>query len=330
MSLRSPVLKHSGYEAALERAAFYIYRSPGYLRVHGEDRLDFLQRQTTNDLLSLQPGRAMETVLTSPTARVQDVFTVFMDEGDSLGVITLPGYALKTTNFLKKRIFFRDKVSVTDISHEYVQMEVGGPSASEMLLKLGIHFPPGEGSLAEGDFQGQRLVLFSKAGIFLQGCWILAHAAQDAPLTEALASAGAEQISDEAYEMLRIEAGVPAAGKEITEEYTPLELNMEPAISSEKGCYTGQEVIARQINYDKITRRLVGLHLDADVSLPARVYVDGKPAGEVTSVIQSPRYGILALAILKRPYFKPGTKAEIADEGRHVGGRVSQLPFSNL
>jgi tRNA-modifying protein YgfZ len=304
-----------------------MYPASGFLRIKGEDRIDYLQRQTTNDLMSLSPGDVLKTVLTSATARILDIFYLFMDDDDSLGAITLPGYAMKTTDYLKKRIFFRDKVTVSDLSHEYLQIDIEGPYASEALLQVGIDCPKEIGRLTVGDLDGHRMILVSKLGFVQIGYRILIHPDHVTHLVAALDSAGVKQITEEDYEILRIESGIPVVGKEISEKYTPLELNMEEAISNQKGCYTGQEVIARQITYDKIARRMVGLHLDEAVSPHAFVHVDGKLAGEVTSVALSPRFGMLALAILKRPYFFSGIDVDILDEDLWVRGRVSQLPF---
>jgi folate-binding Fe-S cluster repair protein YgfZ len=99
------------------------------------------------------------------------------------------------------------------------------------------------------------------------------------------------------------------------------------AIHEAKGCYTGQEVIARQINYDKIARRLVGLRLDAPVSAGATVLVEGRSAGEVTSAALSPRCGPIALAVLRRPHFAPGTPVSVTEAAGAVHGTVTALPF---
>jgi folate-binding protein YgfZ len=325
MSDKSLAFEHKGYEAALSGAAFYLYPHPGYLRISGEDRFDFLQRQTTNDIMSLQPGRVMKTVLTSPTARILDVFYLFMDEDENIGVITLPEYVGKTKEYLNKRIFFKDRVSISDLSHDYHQVDIEGPSAPEALLRFGIECPSEMNKLTEGDLDGRRLLVFSKWGLMQMGFKLMIREDQASSLINALSSAGVLRLTDEDFELLRVESGIPSAGKEITEEYTPLELNMEDAVSMHKGCYTGQEVIARQVNYDKVTRRLVGLRLDSVISVHSRVQVKDMEIGKVTSVAQSPRFGTIALAILKRPYYEPGTEVVIVDEIKQIRGYVDQM-----
>jgi len=143
-----------------------------------------------------------------------------------------------------------------------------------------------------------------------------------------LAEAGARGLVGEAYETVRVEAGLPAAGRELTDAYTPLETGLRAAVHEAKGCYTGQEVLARQINYDKITRQMVGLRLETPVQRGAAVQVEGRGAGEVTSAVVSPRFGAIALAVVKRPHFEPGTVVMVASGEETARGEVVALPFA--
>jgi folate-binding protein YgfZ len=133
--------------------------------------------------------------------------------------------------------------------------------------------------------------------------------------------------SDEAVlELLRIEAGVPRLGRELDESVLPDEARLERAVSTTKGCYTGQEVVARMRSRGRVSHLLVGLRC-ADPSLPAlRASVqepEGKRVGEVTSAVLSPRFGAIALAYVRRPWDAPGTRLRVG------GGSVEvvSLPF---
>jgi folate-binding protein YgfZ len=123
------------------------------------------------------------------------------------------------------------------------------------------------------------------------------------------------ELSSESRHILRVEAGLPDAGAELSEEYTPLEAGMERAVSGDKGCYPGQEVLARQVTYDKVTQRLVGLRLSEPVAPGRRLLVEGKPAGVVTSAAESPRFGAIALGVVKRPHYVAGTRLEVEAQG---------------
>jgi folate-binding protein YgfZ len=134
------------------------------------------------------------------------------------------------------------------------------------------------------------------------------------------------------FDQLRIEKGLPTWGHELSSEVTPLETNLISAISFSKGCYTGQEVIARQTNYDKVTRRLVGLILDegAPTSLTGGVIPGPGRGGIVTSSTDTSRFGVIALAIVPRDLAEPGTTVTV-QQGEHTyPARITSLPFAHL
>lgn len=313
------------YEAALTGCAFYPQAAAGYLRIGGSDRQSFLQRQSTNDVGLLSVERSVTTVLTSATARILDVLTLIA-EPEAIGAITLPGQAVATTRFLQSRIFFMDKVTVEDASSEFAQIDLMGPKAAQVLLQLGLKRVPSHNDLAGGDISGIRVQVLSQQG---PGYRLLVAAEEAEKITAAIGDSGAARLAPEDYAVIRVEAGLPAAGHELTEDYTPLEIGLAWAISKDKGCYTGQEVIARQITYDKITRQLVGLKLDRQAEGGDRVWTleDHKSVGNITSVAFSPRFGHIALAIIKRPSDEPGTKVSIGDLDAAIQATVAGLPF---
>ncbi len=301
---------------------YYPIPKAGFLRISGSSRVDFLQRQTSNDLRKLGDKRASLTVLTSPVARILDVFWVFED-GESLGVISLPERVRATESYLRSRIFFKDDVQIADQSAASSQILLDGPRAGEILDALGAQAPDLQG-VARFEFQNSPVSVIAQPG-FGRVAYRMTITASDAMnLRLYLDKQGLSLLSAEAYERLRIEAGIPGHQTELIEAYTPLEVGLQDlAISIHKGCFTGQEVIARQINYDKITRRLVGVQLDAPVELSATIRVDGKSVGQITSITNSPRWGTIGLAVIKRPFDQPKTPVEI--DG--VVALVAQLPF---
>jgi folate-binding protein YgfZ len=313
------------YEAALTGCAFYPQATAGYLRIGGPDRQPFLQRQSTNDLGLLSPQRSVTTILTSATARILDVLTLIA-EPEAIGAITLPGLTAATTRFLRSRIFFMDNVTLEDASGEFAQIDLIGPKAAQMLLQLGVEHVPSQSDLVLGDISGMRVQVLSQQGL---GYRLLVAAEQTEKITTAIAESGAARLAPEHYAVIRVEAGLPAAGHELTEDYTPLETGLAWAISKDKGCYTGQEVIARQITYDKITRQLVGLKTEGKAETGGRVWTleDNKSAGNITSAAFSPRFGHIALAVIKRPYHEPGTKVLIGELDAAIQATVASLPF---
>lgn len=311
-----------GYKASLEKATFFNIPEAGFLRISGNDRVDFLQRQSTNDVASLTSNSAIMTVLTSPKARIQDVFWL-IDAGESIDVITLPQRSNTTFDFLRSRIFFNDNVSISDHSHDYSQIILDGPQAATGLAAINI-MPINPSGVKRVSFDDAQITVFGKTGFSESAYHLILPTSITERVIEKFTEAGLVSLDADTYEVLRVEAGLPGEANEFTDDYTPLEVGLlEPAISRTKGCYTGQEVIARQVNFDKITRSLVGLRLDAPVLVGDTVSVEDKSAGKVTSVAHSPRLGDIALSVLKRPFNQVGSKVSIGD----TLAEVSELPF---
>lgn len=317
------------YWKTLESSGFFVTRESGCIRISGEDRYAFLQRQTTNNLNLLQMGKSITTILTSPTGRILDVLTI-IDMGEHLLALTLPAHGNNTLRYLKNRIFFMDKVDLSEASAEFAQFSLDGPQAGETLGGLGLKTPE-QGDVIQAHFHGSPLLILQKHGLVGTGFILLVGTENQVKLAQSLEELGVAKLSPESYHILRVEAGLPGADAELSETYTPLEVGMARAVSENKGCYPGQEVIARQITYGKVTQQLVGLRLDAPVETGASLYADDKPIGNITSTALSPRYGLIALGVVKRPYHQVGTTLSvqtgpIGDPAKAV---VASLPFTN-
>lgn len=323
-----------GYDASLEGVVYYRVPEPGCLIIRDRDREAFLQRQTTNDISELAPGHALLSVLTDPSARILDVLLLFKEEGGVNGeerifALTLPGYAPQTAQFFTRRIFFNDQVKVADVSSEFVQLDIEGPKAPSLLSKLGIAGAQEEGLVYEWKLDGALVRAITQRGLSGLGYRLLIPTHSSEEVISRLQKLGIEELSPDGYLVRRIEVGLPAAGHELTNAYTPLETGLEAAISSTKGCYTGQEVIARQITYDKVTQRLVGIKLPSPVEAGTRLWAEGKPAGEITSSAYSPRFGWIALGVIRRPFFDPGTILSLERESAEPAVTVTRLPIGD-
>jgi tRNA-modifying protein YgfZ len=302
---------------------------PGMIRIAGSDRLDFLQRLTSNDVKTLKGKKVVPTVLTSPVGRILDVLYLFDDEEQAEAVysISLPGRTAATFAYLKSRIFFMDKVEVSNLSSEYAFYNLVGKNTENVLQKFGFTNLPEAGQMAETHFANSKLRLFRHDPHIGLGFQLIASQSSHEHVRNILKELGVVEMTLEEYEINRVEAGIPAVDREISEEHTPLEINLEDAISSSKGCYTGQEVIARQMNYDKVTRKLVGLYLDSKSAAGIQLRAGDKPAGKITSFVLSQRLGPIALAIVKRPFHQEGTQLTFQDNDAVRTARVTHLPF---
>ena len=142
---------------------------------------------------------------------------------------------------------------------------------------------------------------------------------------------GLQPFGTQALETLRVEAGLPKMGPDLNENIVPPEANLEgKSFSLSKGCYPGQEVVARMDTYGSVRRRLVGLTL-SESAVPlsgAKVYSGDREVGWVSSAVLSPSLGkAIAFAFPLRDFSKPGTDLEVDTEGRRVTATVQELPF---
>lgn len=317
------------YQTARRHGGWRILPDAGGLLVRGEDRIPFFQRQTTNDLRSLTDQNFIVTVLTSPTARILDVLTI-TQQGDDLLVFTLPGRGDITKQYLQSRIFFMDKVTIQDTDQKLIQIELFGPALAGLLSSFGINAAQQDPFNRILTSIGEGITILGPQNAGLLGCRLLFPESAFNSVQDILAKHGFAQVMPEIYDILRIESGIPGAISELTQDYTPLETGLEDSISSSKGCYTGQEVIARQITYDKVTRGLAGLKIQAEPSEPitagVQLFTENQPVGTLTSCGFSPEFGWIGLAVLKRPFDSPSQHIQIK-AAEPVAAVVVALPF---
>jgi aminomethyltransferase len=318
----------AAYQQA-HRSAVLIDHSAAFGRFElvDRDRLDLLHRMSTNDTNGLHEGEGLATVLTTALARIIDQLVVY-HMGDTALAISGPGMLRPVRLWLQKHIFFNDKIKTRDVSAELAQLGLYGPHAAAIADQIA----PGAASLAVHHFQaaatptGARLLVARTFPVAGDGYWIFVPAAERAAVlgwvqTLQLPEGVGHALQTDAttYQVLRIESGVPEAGHELTEEYIPLEAGLWDAVSFSKGCYIGQEIIARMESRNKLARVLVGLEmrLPNGAALPttgSAITAEGKTVGTLTSIAQHPIEGdrYIALGYVRTEAVgKPLTSASI-------------------
>ena len=307
------------YRAARRHAVVVDRSHEGRIRATGRDRLDLLNRMSTNDLTQMEAGEARPTVLTNAIARIVDLAWI-LNFPDEVLMLTGPGQATNVRRWLSRHIFFQDEVVLSDASETLGQLGIFGPRAGSIAGAL----LRGADELAQDRFavEGNLTVLRARplAG---DGYCVIAPAPQIPELLRQAERAGAVAASDETYEILRVEAGQPATGHELSEGYIPLEANLWHAVSFTKGCYIGQEIIARMESRGRLAKTLVGLKLAAEVEPGVEVRRDGKAIGAVSSAAFSPEAGAIALAFVKPAFCDAGARVEV--DG--VSGEVTPFPI---
>ena len=246
--------------AARESAVLAHRPAPGVLKVTGEDALDLINRLSTNEVEEMAAGSGLSTVLTTNKGRVVDLLTMFYLPDHWL-VLTSPGNLQKVIDWIED-FTFGEEIEVEDVTAETAVLTIVGPRAPAImhtLTQADLSALPIHHSI-QTTISGAE-VLVSKADPALgEAFTILAPIASAAALRAEILGAGEafgmQEMEADSYEAFRIAAGVPIHGPEFGEEVNPLEAGLWDAVSFTKGCYVGQEVVARLNTYEKVKRYL--------------------------------------------------------------------------
>ena len=315
-------MAHYGeYHAARTGAALRDAQASFRLYMRGADHLDFLHRMTSNDFHNLQLGHGLEAVFIEQRARILDLATCYRGP-DATALILSPDSRASIPAWLD-RFIFAEALELADRTDETAMFELIGPHA----VRLVAHVL--DADLAK--FQDHQLL----DPQVVDGLWLARMAgpglrafgppAAVEALWQRLTTAGAHPIGAATWEILRVEQGLPLLGRELTQDYNPWEAGLDRAIHLDKGCYIGQEVIARLDTYDKVKQHLVGLRLStAELPTTGQPLRDGvREVGRITSAVHSPSLGPIALAYVRRSACAEGTALDAGG----TQATVVSLPF---
>jgi folate-binding protein YgfZ len=235
-----------------------------------------------------------------------------MKREDALLILTTPGQAATLIGHLQRYIVSED-VALRDLSDERGLLLVAGARAADVLKACCGQWPPGE-LLALADVRiADRPAMLVRVELTQPASYLLLMALVDVSTVDAaLVQSGASRVSRPAVEIARLEAGVPLFGQDITSDNLPQEIGRDrQAISFTKGCYLGQETVARIDALGHVNRQLAGLRFEGEVVPPAGeiLVFEGKEVGQVTSAAWSPKLNAgLAMALVRRQQAKAGTR----------------------
>jgi folate-binding protein YgfZ len=306
----------------------------GRIRLTGADRRKFLHNMTTADVNGLPDGGVLPAVLVTATARIVDYVMLLAREGELL-MLASPERGGIIPGWLGRFIFFNDNVQVEDDTPATAMFTLIGPQSHALLATLGVQ-------LAEDVRDRWQQVVLADAAVFVVPsvelgvpAYNLIVAAHGEALWQRLRQAGATfglaLMGETAWEQLRIQQGLPRADRELTEEHNPLEAGLWHAVSFAKGCYIGQEIIARLDTYQKIKQRLMAVHLDEIVEVGTGLVVDGDEVGTLTSVTPT-EAGALGLAFVRNKAatvgqpVQLGTRTGILQEAQALTWGRTDLP----
>lgn len=308
-------------------------------RLHGTgpDLLDLLHRLSTQDLRGLAPGRGAVTVLTTPKGRI--VERLFVHHLGAAGILLVAGRGggRRTAEHLQ-RYTFRERTELRDVSEATCHFALIGPRARQTAARAGLPVPQGLGA-ASLSVQGGEASVVGGDGFSGEGLSVIAPVEAAAMvwrrLLEAVLEAGGSPIGDEALEAWRVLRGHPGPRRELTEEHNPLEAGLWDAVSFTKGCYVGQEVVARLRTYDKVSREILALVLPEGEAAPppgSTVRVGGLEVGSVTSAVVPPggRRPVALAYVKKRDVPKDGTGVTVLVRGREVAAEAHRPPLTHV
>lgn len=323
------------YEAVKKRVALADLSDRGKLRLGGKEHLKFLQGMLTNDVLALENGQGMYAAILTVKGRMVSDMRVYR-ERDSVLLDLEPGINVKVSELLKQyRLSY--KASIDDLTESLGLFSIQGPRARS----LAVDIIGGVDSLSREHDHLRRLVngteimvvradrtggegydVYAPSGE-LSGIWKL--------LMERGMVYGISPVGSKTLDTLRIEAGIPLYGVDMDDDTMPIEAGLWNAISFEKGCYVGQEVVARIKWRGHVNWHLIGLITGGD-RIPLRgseMFHGEKKIGHITSgTFSHALQKRIALGYIRREYIEPGTGVRLRlPDGTSEEAEVSTLPF---
>ena len=317
MSTEVAVELDGQYRAMKEGAGVLERSSRAMFLVGAPDAAEFLQGQLTNDIEALESDSGCYAALLDRKGHMQaDVRVLRLSTGD-LWLDTEAEASGAVERHLRMYSVGRE-VEIEDVAGEWALLSVIGPGANQV---------SGAGPLSPEHAQHR----YVRAGVEILavatdlGVDLLVRSSQASELKDLLTAAEAVDVTEAAAEILRVESGRPRFGREMTRATIPQEAGIdERAVSFTKGCYIGQETVARLHYKGKPNRHLRGLRLESPVSDGDEIRLGDRAVGQVGTGVLSPAHGPIALAIVRREA-EPGARVNVGDAA--VGAEVVELPF---
>ncbi len=264
----------------------------GKIMLRGNDAIDLLNRISTNDLLELTVGTVCDTVFVTPKGRLIDYCRV-INTGDGLLLI---GSFFKADHLIEwiNRFIILEDAECSDVSEDYIWLTLIGPQTHNFISHIHGENVSEKDDAVWLELEGERFPSLKNNNFTQPSFNICLESAVAEKVINSVFSKLKEfsgcLIGDTAFQIIRVESGMPDWGTEITQDYNPHEARLLNAVSFTKGCYTGQEVIARLDTYDKVQKYLMIIDINhmIDHAPPLEVYIDNEHIGYLTSYVFDP------------------------------------------
>ena len=318
------------YQAVRSAAGLFDFADRALLQFSGPDRLPFLQGMLSNDLrpLKMFDGQ-LSAILTQQGKVVADVRVLC-----SMNSFYLDFWQPLKDKILAhlNRYLVADEVEIHDPSDSWKMLSLQGPSARRILDELfaGAALPTEPNQHAMSQFQDTPICLVRADHTGYGGFDLIVQNDQLEKIAEKLCALGASCVGELAQNILRIEAGIPRYGIDLSEDNLLLEVGLERSVSFTKGCYLGQEVVERIRSRGHVNKRLCGLLLDGSVVVNPRdaLFAGPNEVGKITSSVFSPALKRpIALGYVQKEFWAPGTHLQVRGQITETSATVSELPF---
>lgn len=306
--------------------------SRGRIIVSGSEVVMFLNGLVTNDMKTLGLNAWMPAAFPNVQGRLLAAMRI-IHRGDGF-LIDTESATHETVLKLLDRFTLAGDFRVTDVTGETAMLSIQGRHAGDVLRTVLGETPAdvGRGQVTSAQLdEGNEVTIIRATHTSEDGFDLFFNRNGAGRLSELLTNAGAQSVSNDVLETLRIEAGIPLYGVDMDENNVVTETNLDEAVSFTKGCYIGQEIIARIKYRGHVAKKLAGLIFDDKVSLERGIKIlsiDDKEIGRVTSHTFSPRLQTtIAMAYVKYDYLTPGTKVKVIAADKESTATVTALPF---
>ena len=306
------------YRTVTEACGLLDRSDRGKLALSGEDAASFLQGQVSNDVEGLAVGDGCYAAFLTPKGKMLGDVRI-LNTGDEL-LLDTERVALQALFNMIRRFSLGYQVELHKRTLERGLLSLIGPEAPAV---VGVEaLPAAENAHAVASMGG----VLARAIRTDVGIDLLCDSTDTDGLRDWLIDTGASPVAEAAVEALRVERGRPRYGIDLDDTVIPQEAGLnERAVSFTKGCYVGQETVARLYYRGKPNRRLRGLRLSSLAEAGEELLLEGRVVGRVASVVQSPRFGPIALALVRREA-PPGSTVSVGPAGA-VTAEVIELPF---
>ncbi|MFN4908127.1 MAG: YgfZ/GcvT domain-containing protein [Bacteroidota bacterium] len=296
-------------------AAWILRDGSTVIQLSGNDRIDLLHRLTTNDMRALEPGRGRQTVLLTEKARMIDVVTLLQDKQEAL-LLGSQGTAADVLSWIRKYVIM-DDVRLRDVTQQHAIIEIMGPRAAEVVESL-LDTPVKDLAMSQWRSIDDGLLVVRMPSASELSYWLVGSVQTLQTIREQLVLHDDQipELDSEIDEYVRVLAGMGRVGHEWTLAYNPLEAGLLHLTSFTKGCYIGQEVVARLDSYNKVKQRIMGLIAPSQVTPGDVIVADGNAVGVITSAVAGfDASQWFALGYVRGEFAHPGTSIGIEHSG---------------